>query len=162
MALKQAKSVARSWQDGTMIMPAKTRREVNLDHCLPIELPRHAIDPPHCRLLLMCKAIPAREAIVMKKFVNAPLVVFLALIGHAVPVAAGPCEDALSSYNRASAFEQFRPLAEQGHIDAQYNVGCMYAVGWGVTQDNFEAVKWFRRAAEQGFGPAQFGLGVGY
>jgi len=31
----------------------------------------------------------------------------------------------------------------------------MYAAGHGVPQDYFEAVKWFRRAAEQGFADAQ-------
>ena len=41
-------------------------------------------------------------------------------------------------------------------------MGSMYGNGWGVPQDNAEAVKWYRRAAEQGHTSAQFHLGVMY
>ena len=35
----------------------------------------------------------------------------------------------------------------------------MYVLGRGVTQDDAMAVKWFRKAAEQGYAPAQNNLG---
>jgi TPR repeat protein len=38
----------------------------------------------------------------------------------------------------------------------------MYMIGEGVRQDDQEAVKWFRRAAEQGDAHAQFRLGEHY
>ena len=38
----------------------------------------------------------------------------------------------------------------------------MYALGQGVTQDYAEAVKWFRRAADQGLAQAQTKLGAMY
>jgi TPR repeat protein len=38
----------------------------------------------------------------------------------------------------------------------------MYANGEGVPQDNTEAVRWFRLAAEQGMAEAQTSLGVRY
>ena len=38
----------------------------------------------------------------------------------------------------------------------------MYAEGRGVPQDDTEAVKWYRRAADQGNAYAQFNLGVMY
>ena len=38
----------------------------------------------------------------------------------------------------------------------------MYAGGRGVPQDDTEAVKWLRKAAEQGDADAQFGLGLMY
>ena len=38
----------------------------------------------------------------------------------------------------------------------------MYGDGQGVKQDYFEAVKWYRKAAEQGYANAQFNLGVMY
>ena len=38
----------------------------------------------------------------------------------------------------------------------------MYADGVGVPQDDEEAAKWYRKAAEQGFPPAQFSLGYMY
>ena len=38
----------------------------------------------------------------------------------------------------------------------------MYAVGRGVPQDETEAVRWFRLAAEQGYRAAQYNLGRAY
>lgn len=38
----------------------------------------------------------------------------------------------------------------------------MYMDGIGVPQDDTEAVKWFRRAADQGNADAQYGLGIMY
>ena len=35
----------------------------------------------------------------------------------------------------ATALREWTPLAEQGHADAQYNLGLMYANGEGVPQD---------------------------
>ena len=37
-----------------------------------------------------------------------------------------------------------------GDADAQYNLGTLYFVGQDVPQDYTEAVRWLRRAAEQG------------
>jgi len=62
----------------------------------------------------------------------------------------------------AKAYEEFKPLAEQGDAQAQYHLGLMYANGHGVTADNSEAAKWFRKAAEQGNADAQSGLGSMY
>ncbi|WP_419591592.1 tetratricopeptide repeat protein, partial [Thiolapillus sp.] len=41
-------------------------------------------------------------------------------------------------------------------------LGVMYAEGQGVRQDLKEAVKWYRRAAEQGYALAQYNLGLMY
>ena len=38
----------------------------------------------------------------------------------------------------------------------------MYAQGQGVRQNNAEAVRWYRKAAEQGIGEAQYNLGLMY
>ncbi len=38
----------------------------------------------------------------------------------------------------------------------------MYDTGEGVTQDYRESVKWYRRAAEQGYDVAQYNLGLMY
>ena len=40
--------------------------------------------------------------------------------------------------------------AEQGEAEAQFNLGYMYATGEGVPQNDTEAVRWYRMAAEQG------------
>ncbi len=41
-------------------------------------------------------------------------------------------------------------------------LGVMYAQGIGVPQDDKQAMKWYRVAAEQGFDKAQFHLGAMY
>ena len=71
----------------------------------------------------------------------------------------------LEAYKRgdyATAYKEWLPLAEQGHADAQFNLGLMYAKGEGVPQDDAEAVKWYRLAAEQGEARAQTNLGFMY
>ena len=62
----------------------------------------------------------------------------------------------------ATALREWRPLAEQGHAKAQYNLGVMYANGEGVPEDDGQAVFWYRKAAEQGDAKAQYNLGVRY
>ena len=61
-----------------------------------------------------------------------------------------------------TALKEWRPLAEQGLSQAQYNLGLMYAEGEGVAQDYQEAVRWYRLAAEQGNEAAQGKLGTMY
>src|SRR5438067_13114399 len=61
-----------------------------------------------------------------------------------------------------------RPLAEvkakaqAGDADSQVELGLRYDKGEGVAQDHAEAVKWYRKAAEQNFAGAQYSLGVCY
>ncbi len=71
----------------------------------------------------------------------------------------------MAAYQRgdyASAIRELRPLAEQGHAEAQYLLGVMYDEGLGVPQDYAEAVKSYRKAAEQGYAKAQLFLGNMY
>jgi len=53
-------------------------------------------------------------------------------------------------------------LANQGNVEAQYDLGVRYANGEGVPQDYAQAVKWYRLAADQGLVEAQFNLGLKY
>jgi len=66
--------------------------------------------------------------------------------------------------NFPEAARWYRMAAEQGHVDAQYNLGVMYdnGAGGGVKQDYQEAAKWYRMAAVQGSTDAQFNLGILY
>ena len=67
-------------------------------------------------------------------------------------VAAGPLEDASDAAERrdyATAIRLWRSLADQGEVDAQYNLGVMYDKGQGVTRDYAIAVSWFRKAADR-------------
>ena len=52
--------------------------------------------------------------------------------------------------------------ADRNDSTLQFYLGNMYAKGRGVTKDDYEAVKWFRKAAEQGIASAQFYLGNMY
>ncbi len=51
-------------------------------------------------------------------------------------------------YDRA--VQEFRPLAEQGHAQAQVNLGIMYSQGRGVPKDYVQAYRWYTLAAGQG------------
>ncbi len=89
----------------------------------------------------------------------------LAITALAVPVSAGPYVDGYAAYQRgdyATALKFWRPLAEKGGANAQYNLGVMYRSGQGVKQDDAEAVKWYRKAAGRGNANAQNSLGVMY
>ena len=87
--------------------------------------------------------------------------------------------------DKAEAVKWYRKAAEQGNAYAQYNLGICYSdgdvvakhpdpvdviVSWGLStlgmgsvgKDAAEAVKWFRKAAEQGHSDAQNKLGCCY
>ena len=57
----------------------------------------------------------------------------------------------------------FRRAAEQGHADAQYNLGCCLEEGTaGAPPDPAAALKWYQKAAEQGLADAQFAVASCY
>ncbi len=90
--------------------------------------------------------------------------VVLALL-VALPATAQDFEKGAAAYKRgdyAAALREWRPLAEQGHANAQGSLGFMYDKGRGVPQDYAEAVKWYRKSAEQGFAHFQANLGYMY
>jgi len=62
----------------------------------------------------------------------------------------------------AEAMKWYRKADDQGHANAQFNLGFMYYYGRGVPQDYAEAMKWYRKAADQGHARAQFNLGFMY
>ena len=58
---------------------------------------------------------------------------------------------------------EIRARADKGDAKAQYELGRAFFSGTlGVAKDKAEAVKWFRKAAEQNVADAQFSLGVCY
>ena len=59
-------------------------------------------------------------------------------------------------------FTETKAKAEKGDLEAHFNLAACYARGWGVAQDQAEAVKWIRKAADQGYPMAQFSLGNCY
>lgn len=59
-----------------------------------------------------------------------------------------------------AAVAAWRPLAEAGNADAQFNLGQAYRLGRGVTQDLRQAEQWFERAARQRHEQAGTNLGL--
>jgi len=63
----------------------------------------------------------------------------------------------------AGKLRETRAAAEGGDAHAQNKLAEMYAFGrGGVVYDNVEAVKWYRKAAEQGLAEAAYMVGVMY
>ncbi len=59
-------------------------------------------------------------------------------------------------------FEETLSKAKAGDVAAIFNLGVAYDNGEGVIEDDKEAVKWHRKAAELGDAEAMFFLGVMY
>jgi TPR repeat protein len=58
---------------------------------------------------------------------------------------------------------EIRARAEIGDAQSQFELGAAFHFGTqGVAKDYAEAVKWYRKAAEQNYARAQFNLGVSY
>ncbi len=49
-----------------------------------------------------------------------------------------------------TALKEFRLLAEQGHTEAQMNLGIMYSQGQGVPKDDVQAYGWYTLAGGHG------------
>ncbi|MCG8100183.1 MAG: sel1 repeat family protein [Candidatus Thiodiazotropha taylori] len=62
----------------------------------------------------------------------------------------------------AEAFCLWRPLAMQGHVEAAYHLGWLYANGNGLRVDIDKAVYWWKRSAAQGHNEAMFALALAY
>ena len=83
----------------------------------------------------------------------------------ALPVGAQDLELALDAAARGdfvTALKELRPLADQGHKEAQFALGVMYETGRGVPQEYGEAFQWYEKSATQGDTAAQNGLGSLY
>jgi TPR repeat protein/nucleoid-associated protein YgaU len=63
----------------------------------------------------------------------------------------------------AGDLTQIRAQADKGDLESLNALGNAYTNGLlGLKQDYAEALAWYRRAAEKGFAPAQFNLGLAY
>ena len=85
---------------------------------------------------------------------------------HRRPVAASCCiwllTVALVSCQNVPDVNGLRGLATAGDATAQFDLGDRYFTGEGVPQDNGEAIRWFRLAADQSHARAQASLGFMY
>jgi cell division septation protein DedD len=60
----------------------------------------------------------------------------------------------------AGAIAEWRPLADRGDADAQFNLGQAYKLGRGVTANPGVAQSWYEKAAKQGHEQAQVNVGL--
>ena len=58
--------------------------------------------------------------------------------------------------------EEVKAKAEAGDAESEVELGLRYTNGEGVAKDQVEAVKWYRKAAEQNLARAQKNLGICY
>lgn len=74
------------------------------------------------------------------------------------PSAASLYQQGMALYDNDEDDEAFPLLlksAEMGYDSAQYMIGEMYYIGAGVEENDSEALRWYKKAAEQGHGLAQ-------
>jgi cell division septation protein DedD len=79
------------------------------------------------------------------------------------PLTAQSVKSGIEAWQRADysdAVAIWRPLAEKGDADAQFNLGQAYRLGRGVATNLAAAQTWFERAAKQGHLDAQTTLGL--
>lgn len=102
---------------------------------------------------------PGRLGIVAAALVTG---VFVISAGNP-PALASPDEArAMTATKAARILARIRPRAENGVANAQYNLGVMYANGYGVEQSWDKARHWYRKAAKQNHAKAEQNLGVIY
>ena len=65
-------------------------------------------------------------------------------------------------WNQTGVIRWMNAAAEFGHSAIQNELGHCYKNGYGVTKDDVEADRWFRKAAENGSVEAQYYLGCKY
>ena len=91
------------------------------------------------------------------------LVTAALLIASAAPLPAQSVRAGIDAWQKsdyAGAVAIWRPLAEKGDPDAQFNLGQAYRLGRGVPINLAAAKTWFERAASQGHVDAETTLGL--
>jgi uncharacterized protein len=81
----------------------------------------------------------------------------------AAPISAQSVKAGIDAWQRADyskAVAIWRPLADKGDADAQFNLGQAYRLGRGVSTNLAAAKTWFERAANQGHVDAETTLGL--
>jgi len=63
------------------------------------------------------------------------------------------------NYEGITSFQLYQPKANQGDIQAQYNLALLYYHGVEIPRDSKQAVYWYTKAANQGHVNAQYSLG---
>ena len=85
-------------------------------------------------------------------------ILLLLLFGTAVNAHFATGLEAYNSGDYATAMKEWKPLAEKGMVDAQFNIAWMHYFGKGVKRSYTSAAKWFQLAADQGHADSQYHL----
>ena len=90
-------------------------------------------------------------------------VFILVLVGASARADYATGAKAFRAKDYAAALAAWQPLADEGHLRAQFGLGIIFEEGGvGIEPDLDKAVAWYREAAEQGLADAQFNLGILY
>jgi TPR repeat protein len=87
------------------------------------------------------------------------------LLGLLVIPAQADFQAGLAAYNQhdyAAAVNEWRPVAERGDANAEFNMGLLYSCGEGVPLDYAQAAEWYQKSAEQGVPAAEYNLAILY
>ena len=71
-------------------------------------------------------------------------------------------EAAMAQGDYETALAEFTKAAEDGDMNAQFNLGVMYENGQGVEQSDLKAAEWYQKAADNGHPEAPMALQVLY
>ena len=147
-------------------------------HCVhPWTQPFGRLSPRQSALLPICPAttataVPAAAGARWKRksgviFASIGKLCRLAIVVvGGLSLVAGGCDrgrtaqQAFEAGNYASAYRQFRPLAEAGDRVAQNYLGVHYYLGLGVQRNWRQALQWYEKAAKQGEPGAQLNCGL--
>ena len=92
-----------------------------------------------------------------------PALIVAALLAFSGTASAQDVQSGIAAWQAgdyANAVGQWRPLADRGDADAQFNLGQAYRLGRGVPQNLNLAEQWFERAARQRHEQAGASLGL--
>ena len=84
----------------------------------------------------------------MKKTVLSAICAAMLLTSPHIHAGYKEAEAAYDKADFATAFKEWKPLAETGNADAQFALFFLFADGKGVAQNNEEAIKWLTKAAK--------------
>lgn len=71
-------------------------------------------------------------------------------------------KDAYSANDYEKAVECYQLAADQGYVDAMYNLGVMYQGGYGVAQDFAKAMEYYQKSVDNGQDMSYYGIGYLY
>ncbi len=88
------------------------------------------------------------------------LILFSSRVSYGDPFELGMAS--LKSGDFAEAFCLWRPLAMEGHVEAAFHLGWLYANGNGLRVNIDKAIYWWKRAAAHDHSEAMFALALAY